>query len=193
MISYDTTKDTPLKNITNNDQFLNNNNNTSYNINNIHYNKTENTGSGLAMLVSPSLGQDKQTQMNSVVVIVVTISGLTDFNRSKIEQLLVTIPGVISFLLDTQQKIATVRCNTSKCNGAIIVKQLHINGFNATLSSSSNEKENNGGPEYLSEPSENDSWNWYSIVSFNQDKKKQTSAEQNNNGGWLSSIRGYFF
>ena len=150
----------PLRNVTNN------NNNT-----------------GLASLSSVTKDNTKKTSHASITVYKLRIPSMTDLNKRDIETLLVTIPGVISFLLDSTEKTAIVRSQTKI---EPIIRELKHQGYSSTLLDN-NDKEN--GPQYLEENVNNESGWFSSLVSFN-DKKKNPPSENN---GWFGFLKGYIF
>jgi len=117
------------------------------------------------------------------------IKGMNNFTKHKVEETLVSVKGVVSFLIDVHTHKAVVRTMTAPEAVVAAIKQA---GLSATYGESENDSHKEDEPDYLPEGQRpaRKGWGWGSVVSMGSAKKQQepTQAEQGQ-WGWNSVVK----
>jgi len=137
-----------------------------------------------------SLYSDKvATKISTAKTHTFYIKGMNNFTKHKVEETLVGVKGVISFLIDVHTHKAIVRTMTDPDTVVAAIKQA---GLSATYGES--EDGGSGGkdePDYLEEgqrPARR-GWGWGSVVSMGSAKKPQQPEPEQGQWGWNSVVK----
>lgn len=131
------------------------------------------------------LGPSQSMAQNTAKTHTFYIKGMTNLTKHKVEETLVSVKGVVSFLIDVHTHKAVVRTKTSPDAVVAAIKQA---GFQATYGEG--DGGNNDEPDYLPEGQRGEGkkgWGWGSVVSMGA-AKKAPEPEQGH-WGWNSVVK----